>query len=303
MTAVSVVVPTWNRATWLDGCLDALATQALPPEEVIVVGRDGDPRARTIAEAHRERGLPVRWVGGARPGHVEPIRRGLASVTSELVAFVDDDVVPDERWLEELVACLDEPRVACVGGRVVTPGFRGAIHADAGSIRWYGRHIGNIGAVEAPAPREVVAVMEGNCAWRTEVLRQLEFDARLDSDDASMYGLDLSLQAVDRGYRVVYTSAARVEVVPAPRDPALDREDRVARAFTYNRNYTLIGLRRFRGIRRWVFPVWWVIVGERGGYGLVTGALDLVVRGRSTWPLVRRSFRGKWEGFRLWAGR
>jgi hypothetical protein len=118
-----------------------------------------------------------------------------------------------------------------------------------------------------------------------------------------MYGLDLSLQAIERGHRVVYTSEARVQIVPAPRDPALDRDDRAARAFTYNRNYTLIGMQRFRGVRRWIFPLWWIMVGERGGYGLATAALDLAVRGRSVWPLVSQSFRGKWEGFRLWAGR
>ena len=127
----------------------------------------------------------------------------------------------------------------------------------------------------------------------------LEFDQRLDFDDASMYGLDLCLQAIERGHRVVYQPAAVVVNASAPRDPSLDRGDRIARTFSYSRNYSIVASRHLRGGRLTAFWLWWVLVGERGSYGVATGALDLA-RGRTSAARVAASFRGKLEGARQW---
>jgi glycosyltransferase involved in cell wall biosynthesis len=42
--------------------------------------------------------------------------RGLAESNSEIVAYLDDDAVPDERWLEFLLEPFADPRVAVVTG-------------------------------------------------------------------------------------------------------------------------------------------------------------------------------------------
>jgi GT2 family glycosyltransferase len=33
----AVVIPNWNGAAWLAGCLDAVAAQSRPPDELVVV--------------------------------------------------------------------------------------------------------------------------------------------------------------------------------------------------------------------------------------------------------------------------
>jgi hypothetical protein len=159
--------------------------------------------------------------------------------------------------------------------------------------------VGNVGALETSRPRDVDAVMEGNSCWRTHVIRSLEFHPVLACDDASMYGLDLCLQAKDQGGRVLYTSAARVEHTPGPRHGSKSREDRRSSYRSYGRNYTLIALRHLRGWRRPLFVAWWWLVGERASYGIVTAVLDLVL-GRSDLSLVGASFEGKAEGVRAW---
>jgi GT2 family glycosyltransferase len=225
------------------------------------------------------------------------VRAGLAQASGNIVAFLDDDVEPEPAWLEVSLRPFTDPAVACVGGRVVTPGGTGKVHRDVGRIRWYGKHIGNIGLVGGSEPVDVEGVMEGNSAWRTHILRTLEFDPRLDYDDASMYGLDLSLQAIERGLRVVYQPLAVVHNASAPRDPRLDRSDRAARAFTYSRNYSIIASRHFAGLKLAAFWAWWVLVGERGSYGLLTGLCDFAL-GRVRFRVVAASFRGKWAGAR-----
>lgn len=301
LRGVSVVVPTWQRAPWLERGLAALDSQDAPPDEVIVVGRREDQAARSVVERWAGHALSrPRWIEVDRAGHVAPVRRGLEEARGEIVAFLDDDAEAERGWLAALVRAFENDHVACVGGRVMTPGFRGRVHRDAGRMRFHGRYVGNVAALEAPISVEVDAVTECNWAWRASLLRGLRFDPVLDFDDASMYGLDLCLQAAKIGYRVVYEPAARVLHHAAPRDRRLDRSDRAARNFAYSRNYTYIALKHLPGLRRAMFASWWWLIGERGSYGAVKAAADLMVGGFRTWGDVAASFAGKREGVRLW---
>ncbi|MDR7545254.1 MAG: glycosyltransferase family 2 protein [Armatimonadota bacterium] len=295
---VSVVVPTWQRAPWLERCLTALEAQTRPPDEVIVVGRAEDTAAQKVVERHAQ--LPARRVTVDRPGHVAPVKYGLGEARGEIVAFLDDDTEPEPGWLLAIVAPFHDPRVACVGGQVIVQGMRAKVRRDAGRVRWYGRHIGNVAQRDDPHPVDIDGVMECNWAWRKCVLSRLVFDPLLDFDDASMFGLDLCLQARGAGHRVVYQPEARVVHHVAPRDPLLDRSDRPRRAYAYSRNYTYIALKHLRGGRRLAFLAWWWGVGERGSYGLAKALADLAVQGSQVWPLTRASFEGKLEGIRVW---
>ena len=61
----AVVIPNWNGARWLVGCLDAVAAQTRAPDEVVVVdnGSSDDSLGSSprILEAARDR-------GGGEPG-------------------------------------------------------------------------------------------------------------------------------------------------------------------------------------------------------------------------------------------
>jgi GT2 family glycosyltransferase len=296
----SVVVPTWQRALWLERCLAGVEDQSPPPNEIIVVGRAEDIEARSVVAS---RSRFVRWVEVGRPGHIGPVMRGIEESTGDIVAILDDDVVPETGWFQALLEPFHDPTVACVGGRVVTPGLRARVRTDAGQILWYGRYVGNAAMVRSSRPLDAVSAAEGNWAWRRTVIQQMYFDPRLDFHDASMYGLDLTLQARERGFRVVYQPAAVVVNANAPRDPSLDRDDLVARTFSYSRNYSLIACRHFRGFRLVAFWLWWLLIGERGSYGLATGMVDLVL-GRTRSGAMISSLKGKFAGAQLWvAGR
>lgn len=295
---VSVVIPTWQRAPWVERCLTALEAQTRPADEVIVVGRAEDTAAQEVVARHAR--LPARWVEVDRPGHVAPVKRGLKEVRGDFVAFLDDDAEPESGWLGAIIAPFSDPRVACVGGRVIVRGLRARVPADAGRVRWYGRHIANVGQREDPQPVDVDGVVECNWAWRTEVLRSLSFDERLDVHDAALYGLDLCLQARRLGYRVVYNSRARVIHHVAQRDPSLDRGNVMQAVHRYSRNYTVIALKHFRGLQRLGFLVWWWGIGERGSYGIVKAIADLTIQGPRIWGLLRASFAGKVAGVQAW---
>jgi len=302
--AVSVVIPTWQRSGWLRLCLDSLCAQDLYPNEVLVVGRHEDPQARSVSKSCRTYApFSLRWLEVNRAGHIAPVVRGLAEVGSSIVAFLDDDCEPEPSWLAQLVKPFAGAAVACVGGRVVTPGFDGRVRRDAGSIRWYGHHIGNVAALELEGTRRVCGVMECNWAWHTPILRSLEFDKALDHDDASNYGLDLCLQAQRLGYAVVYAPHARVLHHGAPREQRLAREDTMPRTLSYARNYTYIGLKHFRGVRRVAFRIWWWVIGERGAYAFVTAFADTLFQRKGVRERWKVAMRGRREGALLWRTR
>ena len=301
--AITVVIPTWRRAPWLRRNLEALSRQSRLPDAVIVVGREEDVDAQEVVRSV-DVGCPVRWILVDRPGHVPPIEKGLAATETPLVAFLDDDVIPEPDWLKELAAGFASADIVCVGGALedATLTIRGGVKPDAGQIRWYGRFVGNVGALRIPEPIDVAGVHEGNSAWRTEVLRSLRFEPALQGDEAAMYGLDLSLQARARGGRIRYIPSAMVRVDEAPRDPSLVKQDRVARVRSYCHNATYISLRRLRGLQRWASVVWSLLIGERESYGLIKAVADLI-RGpdrRRVASLWRASIAGRWAGYRDW---
>lgn len=298
---IAVVIPTYQRPQMLRACVRSLLAGERRPDEIVVAGREGDHGAlNAVRELQSEAGELIRSTWVTQPGHVPPVRAGAEAATAELVAFVDDDVAVTPGWLREIVRHFDDPRVGVAGGRVVVPGLPPpAVKGRPGQITWYGKHWGNIGSVEAAAPMEVMSLMEGNWAWRRELFLSLEFDAVLNFDDASMYGLDLCFQARRKGYRVVYDSRALVYHHAAPRVAELDRAAPQRRT-SYSRNYTYILLRHLPPWRRVAFLLWWFLIGDRGSPGLGATLAEMLRNDRPWRREFGPAWAGKIEGVRLW---
>jgi GT2 family glycosyltransferase len=299
---VAVVVPTYQRPQMLRACVESLLAGERRPDEIIIAGREGDqPTLDVVRQLQAEAAGQIRDIWVADPGHIPPVRAGAAAATADIVAFVDDDVTVTPEWLRALVRHFDDDRVGVAGGRVVVPGAAPpALKGRPGQIAWYGKHWGNIGSVEAVQPMDVVSLMEGNWAWRRELLLSLEFDPALNFDDASMYGLDLCSQARKKGYRIVYDSRALVYHHAAPRVAELDRADRPRRLYSYARNFTYIQLKHLPAWRKPFFLAWWFLVGETGAWGIGPAVAQLVFGDGQRRREVRRAFAGKLEGVRLW---
>ena len=303
LTMVSVVIPTYRRAEALANCVSSILAGTHLPSEIVIIGREGDEKTEravvAITAAHPP--VPIRsgWVSVR--GHIPPVEEGCRAASRELIAILDDDVTVTPDWLGSMAPHFFDTSVGVVGGRVLLPDAPlPRAKGMPGCLSWYGKHWGNIGSVGGSASIGVDSVMEGNCMWRRSLLASLRFDPVLNFDDASMYGLDLCLQAKKRGYKVIYEPRAVAYHHPAPRAPELDREERGRRIFSYCRNYTYIILKWFPFWRRAVFLGWWYLIGEREGWGLGSFIVDNLFGSSRKKRYVAQAFRGKTEGMRLW---
>lgn len=115
--SVSVVVPTRDRIGDLERCLQAVSRLYPPPVEIIVV--DSAPQRVSARE------VALRWCARYLRDNVKGASRarnlGAREACGDIVAYTDDDAVPDASWLNSLVQEFSDPRVALVAGKVVPP--------------------------------------------------------------------------------------------------------------------------------------------------------------------------------------
>ena len=129
----TIVVPTYGRARQLQACLEALAVQSFrEPWEVVVVD-DGSPDAVSgVAEAFSGR-FDLRVIRQGNAGPAAARNRGVEEARGELVAFTDDDCLPDRAWLETLVRAARERPGAMLGGTTVN-GLPGELFASTSQL-------------------------------------------------------------------------------------------------------------------------------------------------------------------------
>ena len=123
MTRVSVVVPTYQRASRLPALVAGLEAQTLPRGEFevfIVDNASTDSTAAVLAELAERTTMTLRALRIERNRGPAPARNaGWRNSSAPIVAFIDDDNVPSPGWLEAGLAAFDDERVGVVQGRTL----------------------------------------------------------------------------------------------------------------------------------------------------------------------------------------
>jgi GT2 family glycosyltransferase len=118
---LSVIIPTYQRATSLARTLGTIAAQTCHPAEVIVVDQSVGPARRDVLKAVRsieEKGLPVIYLWSEVRSSTSARNIGLGKASGDWVIFSDDDVDWPQDVVEKLVRKLEaEPSLAMVGAR------------------------------------------------------------------------------------------------------------------------------------------------------------------------------------------
>jgi glycosyltransferase involved in cell wall biosynthesis len=203
--------------------VDGLARQRDPgvPWDVVVVDNDALPGTAADAAGAALAGLPVpvKVVVEPRLGASNARNRGVAEARGSVVAFIDDDVVPDDDWLVRLVEPLLDRRCDAVGGRVdLDP----SVPLPRWLTPWLAPYLAAFRPAEGPVdltelPRDVLVepyVLTANAAFTADVLRRSGgFDPVLGPRDGVPFVNDdiyLCRQVLAVGGRLRYAPDARV---------------------------------------------------------------------------------------------
>lgn len=117
---ISVIIPTFGRPRQLGECLDALASQTWPRDrfEVVVVD-DGSPMPlEHVVDRYRDR-LGLRLVRQENSGPAAARNVGATVARGSLLAFTDDDCLPESGWLEALARSHRRKPRSILGGAMV----------------------------------------------------------------------------------------------------------------------------------------------------------------------------------------
>jgi glycosyltransferase involved in cell wall biosynthesis len=101
---ISVVIPVRNEERSIGHLLDALLSQTLPPDEIVITDGGSTDATTAIIQEYINRDAPVRLI---RTTHALPGRgRNLAAARAinEWLAFTDAGIRPAPDWLEALAA-------------------------------------------------------------------------------------------------------------------------------------------------------------------------------------------------------
>ncbi|MGC2372265.1 MAG: glycosyltransferase family 2 protein [Solirubrobacteraceae bacterium] len=117
--ALSVIIATRDRPEDLSRCLEALALQTLNDELDVVVVDDGSiGDLQTIVHDYATSGLSVRYVRQEGTGAAKARDHGTSTATADLLAYLDDDAVPEPEWAEAIVSAFRDWGCDALAGRI-----------------------------------------------------------------------------------------------------------------------------------------------------------------------------------------
>lgn len=188
---VSVIVVSRDRPESLKLCLTGLSRLLYAPYEIVVVAdAAGLDAVRALGLTDEVKTVPFDQANISRARNA-----GIAEAAGEIIAFIDDDAVPEPAWLNHLVQGFLWPQAAAAGGYV-----RGR---NGITFQWTARSVDRTGSAEqidlsgqspvllTPADGRAIKTEGTNMAFRRSVLAELggfdpAFRFFLDETDLNM---------------------------------------------------------------------------------------------------------------------
>jgi GT2 family glycosyltransferase len=198
---VSIVVPTYRREAMLESCLEALASQRFDASRYEIIIADDAPSAATkhvVDYFSLSCPAAVRYIAvGPNHGPAAARNAGWRAAQAEVIAFTDDDCLPDPDWLANGLEAMRGADAAA--GRVVVPLPKKPTD--------YERDCAGLSRAE---------FVTANCFCRCDALDAIGgFDERFTT--AWREDSDLQFTLLERGFRIVRADRA---VVVHPVRPA-----------------------------------------------------------------------------------
>jgi glycosyltransferase involved in cell wall biosynthesis len=177
---ISVIIPTKNRTNDLELTIKSLLEQTRRPDELVLVDQSFEKSFT------QQIPIPLRYIHDQGITGLTAARNSaMKSATGDIWLFLDDDVVLEPDFIEEILAAY-QPGIAGVSGIITnyhrpplghliweTVFMRGPFHDDRQCVYW------NSGRMKDRPPIRVRQMGGGLMSFRADAIRGLRFDTNL----------------------------------------------------------------------------------------------------------------------------
>jgi len=235
---ISVIIPTYLRVESLKRCLGGIFSQSERPLEIIIVVRDSDKKTITYLKKIKN----IKTLVVSEPGQIIALNTGLNEAKGEIIAFTDDDSVPEKDWLAKIKkSFLLGKTIGAVGGRDTVLN-KEQLKEEVGLISLSGRVIGNhhLGFGNA---REVDFLKGVNMAFRKEAIKNLFFETKLRGRGAQIFNdSDFCLKVKKKGWKIIYDPQITVKHFAEKREDVQrgDFDTNLLKELAYNETYSIL---------------------------------------------------------------
>lgn len=123
---ISIVIPTFNRASFLSRCVGSLLELDYPQGkfEIIIINDGSTDATQTVLFNNfgTQNGKIKYFLNGKNEGAAASRNSGFRRAQGELIVSLDDDCLVERSWLRDLVGTFSRfPYASAVGGSVVNP--------------------------------------------------------------------------------------------------------------------------------------------------------------------------------------
>jgi GT2 family glycosyltransferase len=262
--STSIVIVTKNRPGRIIRCIQSISAQTLLPDEVVIVDSSDTDELKSRLEKFQ--GKPTIKYLHAKTNMTRARNLGILNSVGDVVIFLDDDVVLDRKYIEEIVRVFQndpEKRVGGVTGNILCKNsLRTSAMQVLGAVFFlprYGNGKFQLSGQPTLAHGDKIMKIEFlsgcNMAFRREVLREFKFDEKLNGTRC-VDDVDISYR-VSRKYENIYTPLAKL----IHNGPPVRREEEYMRIRDTMRNYYYVFKKNFPQTPRYKFAFWWAVVG------------------------------------------
>ncbi|MBX4908555.1 MULTISPECIES: glycosyltransferase [Rhizobium] len=205
----SVVICTRDRTEDLERCLIGLLAMPDKADILVVDNAPSNDATRDLVSRFNT----VRYLREPRPGLDVARNTALRNARADVVAFIDDDAVPDPLWLRTLLRNFEDPLVLAVTGLTMAAELETdsqiAFQHFGGFCRGFRRQVYDAHNLDPFTGWHAGAGV--NMALRRTIVDAVGwFDEALDAGTLSLAGGDTDMfrRVLEAGYRIIYDPEA-----------------------------------------------------------------------------------------------
>jgi cellulose synthase/poly-beta-1,6-N-acetylglucosamine synthase-like glycosyltransferase len=273
---LSIIIPVYNEQNHIKGCLEAIAAQVVPPDEVIIVDNNCVDKTVEIAKTFDF----VKVVKESRQGRAFARSKGFDTAKGAVLGRIDADsrVAPD--WTQRVLAAFENPDVVGVTG----PGQTNVV---IGVSSWYATLWARVYFWAVHSLMGAMTMWGANMAVRRSAWQRVRSEVCMD-DRLVHEDQDISLWLLGAGGRIIQDNKLLMKTVGQSYIYWPKLHDYIRRCFqTRKYHRDLKTLDRNPGAK---MSFWALLPGAIMGWSLTA---IFVIYSIISWPLVALLRRSK----------